>query len=158
MTSVFYSFYYKRDVNRVQLVRQINALDKQPFLTAQKWEEVERNGSKAVAQWIDDNMKYKSAVIVLVGQETANRPWVKYEIEKAWADRRPLLGVRIHGLSSFGTTDKPGADPFAKANITGNVPIFDPTKTDIWGKIDSQATYKSLSDNLEGWAARGVTR
>ncbi|WP_353939677.1 TIR domain-containing protein [Micromonospora sp. b486] len=29
-------------------------------------------------------MAYKKAVIVLVGQETASRPWVIYEIEKAW--------------------------------------------------------------------------
>ena len=38
--SVFYSFHYKRDVYRVQLVRNINALEGQPVLNAQDWEEI----------------------------------------------------------------------------------------------------------------------
>lgn len=33
--SVFYSFHYERDVNRVQLVRNINALEGQPLLNSQ---------------------------------------------------------------------------------------------------------------------------
>jgi hypothetical protein len=159
MTSVFYSFNYDRDVNRVQLVRNIQALEKQPLLTAQRWEEVERSGKAAIAKWIDENMKDKSAVVVLIGQETAGRPWVIYEIEKAWADMRPLLGVRIHGLSSFGTVDRPGVNPFQKAAVTASsIPVFDPTQTGFGGTIDSQATYNYLAQNLESWVGRGATR
>lgn len=102
-SSVFYSFHYERDVNRVQLVQNINALEGQPLLTPQAWESVRRRGTAAIAAWIDDQMKYKKAVIVLVGHETSSRDWVQYEIKKAWTDKRPLLGVAIHGLSSFGT-------------------------------------------------------
>ncbi len=156
MTSVYYSFYYEGDVNRVQLVRNIGALEKQPLLTPQKWEEVEKAGTAAIEKWIADNMKYKAAVVVLIGEHTASRPWVIYEIQKAWADKRPLVGIRIHGLSDFGTVGKPGADPFVKAGITTSIPIFDPTKKDVWGTIDSQATYKELTNNLETWATRGV--
>lgn len=29
-------------------------------------------------------MKYRSCVVVLVGSETASRPWIQYEIEHAW--------------------------------------------------------------------------
>ena len=57
-------------------------------------------------------MAYKRAVVVLIGQETASRPWVLYEIEKAWNDKKPLLGVRIHGLASMSSgADSRGADP-----------------------------------------------
>lgn len=100
-------------------------------------------------------MAYKRAVIVLIGQETATRPWVKYEIEKAWADKKPLLGVRIHGLSSMGTVDRPGVSPFSASS---GIPVFDPTTLSWDGKIDSKATYKKLVDNLEWWSAQGKVR
>jgi len=156
--TVYYSFHYDRDVNRVQLVRNINALEGQPLLNSQAWEEVRKKGDKAIEEWIDEQMKYKRAVIVLIGQQTAGRRWVTYEIEKAWTDKKPLLGIRIHGLSSFGTTDSPGPDPFAKADGPSGVPVFDPTVTDWRGDIDSQATYKRLADNLEYWSGQGKVR
>jgi hypothetical protein len=86
--TVFYSFHYERDVNRVQLVRNINALEGQPLLNAQEWETVQRRGQQAVVNWIDEQMRYKRAVVVLIGQETASRSWVIYEIEKAWKEKR----------------------------------------------------------------------
>ncbi|WP_181804182.1 TIR domain-containing protein [Streptomyces shenzhenensis] len=155
--SVFYSFHYERDVHRVQLIRNINALEGQPLLNGQKWEEVRRRGDQAIKDWIHGQMAYKKAVIVLVGRQTANRPWVIYEIEKAWAAKKPLLGIRIHGLSSMGSVDAAGPDPFAKAGV-GRVPIFDPTVKSWWtGAIDSQATYNKLIENLETWSTQGVS-
>ncbi len=102
---VFYSFHYDRDAHRVQLVRNINALEGQPLLNSQKWEEVLRKGDKAIGDWIRAQMAYKKGVIVLIGQQTAGRKWVEYEINQAWSDKRPFLGVRIHGLSSMGAVD-----------------------------------------------------
>lgn len=100
-------------------------------------------------------MAYKKAVIVLVGHETANRPWVEYEINKAWADRKPLLGVQIHGLSSMGTVDSAGRSPF---NPAVGIPLFDPTVVSWGGQIDSKATYANLVDNLEWWSSQGKVR
>lgn len=153
--SVFYSFHYERDVHRVQLVRNINALEGQPLLNAQGWEQVRRQGDRAIEEWIDKEMAYKKAVIVLVGHETANRPWVRYEINKAWDDRKPLLGVRIHGLSSMGTVDSAGSSPF---NDAVGIPLFDPTVVGWDGRIDSKATYAKLVDNLELWSTQGRVR
>lgn len=156
--SVFYSFHYGQDVHRVQLVRNVNALEGQPVLTPQKWEEVRRSGDLSIKKWIHDQMVYKKAVIVLIGKNTASRPWVIYEIEKAWADKKPLLGIRIHGLSSFGDVDTAGRDPFAGTIGVGQVPIFDPTSLDRNGRIDSQATYRKLSENLEYWSSQGAIK
>lgn len=153
--SVFYSFYYDRDVNRVQLVRNINALEGQPLLNPQAWEEVEKGGDPAIEKWVGEQMAYKKAVIVLVGQETAGRKWVNYEINKAWSDKRPVLGVRIHGLSSFGSTDSPGKSPFSD---TSGIPVFDPTVKDPYGSIDSKATYAKLVENLDYWSTLGKIR
>mgnify|MGYP000883805056 CR=1 FL=1 len=153
--SVFYSFHYERDVHRVQLVRNINALEGQPLLNPQGWEQVRRQGERAIQDWIHEEMAYKKAVIVLVGRETASRPWVEYEIKKAWADRKPLLGVRIHGLSSMGTVDSAGRSPF---NDAVGIPLFDPTVVGWGGRIDSKATYANLVNNLEWWSSQGKVR
>ena len=156
--TVFYSFHYDRDVSRVQLVRNINALEGQPLLNAQDWEEVKSRGQQAIINWIDEQMKYKRAVVVLIGQETADREWVIYEIEKAWKDKKPLVGVRIHGLSAFGTADRMGANPFDKASGVSGIPVFDPTVTDLRDDIDTKATYSTLVNNLEGWVAQAKAR
>lgn len=155
--TVFYSFHYTRDVHRVQLVRYINALEGQPILNSQQWETVRRGGTAAIQKWIDGEMAYKRAVVVLIGKETANRPWVKYEIQKAWSINKPLVGIRIHGLSSMGVVDTIGGDPFAIAGVPG-VPTFDPTVSNWQGGIDSQATYRTLVNNIERWVSQGVTR
>jgi hypothetical protein len=156
--SIFYSFHYERDVHRVQLVRNINALEGQPLLNAQEWEDIKESGPTAVEEWIHDQMAYKKAVIVLIGQQTASRPWVIYEIEKAWSDKKPLLGVRIHGLASLSNgADNPGANPFDKAEV-GSIPVFDPTVKGWNGSIDTKATYRKLADNLEWWSSQGVVR
>jgi len=156
--TVFYSFHYERDVSRVQLVRNINALEGQPLLNAQEWEEVRGRGQQAVVDWIDKEMRYKRAVVVLIGQETASRPWVVYEIEKAWQEKKPLVGVRVHGLSSFGSVDRPGTNPFDKASGVYGIPVFDPTRTDWSGNIDTKATYANLGNNLESWVAQAKAR
>ncbi|MDQ1103748.1 TIR domain-containing protein [Nocardioides zeae] len=155
--TVFYSFHYTRDVHRVQLVKHINALEGQPILNSQQWETVQRGGTPAIQKWIDGEMAYKRAVVVLIGKETAGRPWVKYEIQKAWSIKKPLVGIRIHGLSSMGTVDTIGGDPFANAGVRG-VPIYDPTVKNWQGSIDSQATYRALAANIEQWVSQGVAQ
>ena len=82
--SVFYSFYYVLDAWRVQQIIQMGALEGQTILNAQDWEQVKRQGNAAIEKWINEQMAYKSAVMVLVGAQTASRPWVRYEIAHAW--------------------------------------------------------------------------
>lgn len=36
-----------------------------------------------IEKWIDDNMNYRSCVVVLIGEETANRKWVKHRNSKS---------------------------------------------------------------------------
>lgn len=160
--AVFYSFHYERDVMRVQLVRNLGMIEGNKLLNAQDWEAVRRKGSSAIVNWINEQMRNKSAVIVLIGRETASRHWVQYEIQRAWDLKKPILGIRIHGLSSMGRVDSPGDDPFT--NIDGHkgynpgIPIFDPTVSDYYGRIDSQATFRELANNLILWSEQGIVR
>ena len=78
--------HYANDVMRVQQIRNIGMVEGNSPVSPNEWEQVKRSGDSAIEKWIDDNMKYRSCVVVLIGEETASRPWVKYEIRKAWSD------------------------------------------------------------------------
>lgn len=153
--AVFFSFHFDRDHWRVQQVLQMGALEGQPVLKPQEWEEAKKQAG-GIQKWIDEQMKYKTGLVVLIGSETASRPWVKYEIEKAWRDKKRIVGVRIHGLEdSSGKTDSKGADPFAAVSLSNGkkasdyVPVYDPSGA------DSKAVYATIKQNLETWAASG---
>lgn len=152
--SVFYSFHYDRDSWRVQQVMNMGVIDGSPLLNHQEWETVKRGGVQAIKNWIDRQMLYKSAVIVLVGYETANRPWVRYEIEKAYRERKPLLGIRINGLKDRdGYTDPEGPDPF---DILGFDSLYVPLHTPAG--YDSTSRYNDISRNIRDWSRSGYVR
>ncbi|HMJ03248.1 MAG TPA: TIR domain-containing protein [Conexibacter sp.] len=150
--TVFYSFHYERDAWRIQQILKMGALEGQPILNAQKWEEIKRRGRAAIEKWIAEQMAYKSAAVVLVGAETAKRPWVKHEIVYAWNRRKPLVGIRINGLADRARkTDSPGANPFAQIALPGggtvgdHVPLYTPRGS------NSATVYASIKENLTTW-------
>ncbi|MEV3817897.1 TIR domain-containing protein [Aeromonas salmonicida] len=146
---VFYSFHFDNDVMRVQQIRNIGSLDGNPPTSPNEWETLKRTGKKAVENWIDQNMKYKRCIIVFIGSETASRPWVQYEIIKAWNDGKALLGIHIHNLKcpKSGTSRK-GTNPFdlIKFNdgraMSSLVPCYDP---------NSYNAYQDIASNISRW-------
>jgi len=152
---VFYSFHYNNDVMRVSQIRNIGALEDNKPVSDNEWEEVKRKGDNNIKKWIDDNMKYRSCVIVMVGEETANRRWVKYEIEKAWNDGKGLLGIYIHNLKDprTGKCSK-GKNPFASftmkrdgRHLSEIVKCYDPNSNDA---------YNDIKNNLEKWVEEAI--
>lgn len=150
--SIFASFHYDEDNNRVQQVLNMGAIEDDSKVTAQEWETVKYKTDAAIEKWIHEQMLRKGAVVVLVGSKTSTRKWVKYEIAKAWDDRRPLVGIRIHGLKNLaGYTSSAGGDPFAAVTDASGysldrwVPLYDPSGS------DSKAVYDTISNNIESW-------
>ncbi len=141
---VFYSFHFDNDVFRVQQIRNMGVIEGNEPASPNNWEQVRRT-SGGVERWIDENMKGKSCVVVLIGTETANRPWVKYEIKKAWKDGKGLFGIHVHNLKDpkTGTCTK-GTNPFSgikftKANGQVYVPkVYDPSASDAYGDINKK--------------------
>lgn len=118
--SVFFSFQYVLDNWRVQQVMNMGAISGGSAFTPQDWEEVRYKTDTAIEKWIHEQMCYTKAVIVLVGATTSKSRWVNHEITKAWNDKRPLLGVRIHGLQDKdGYTASYGSNPFSSISMTG---------------------------------------
>ena len=157
--SVFFSFDYGNDAWRVQQVMNMGALEGQTILNAQAWEAVKQKGDAAIKTWIADQMAYKRAVVVLIGSRTANRHWVNYEIAKAWDERKPLVGVRIHGLAnSLGYSDPSGANPFAGVplqnggTVADYVPVFTPSGA------TSKLVHSSIAANIGSWVDNAYKR
>jgi len=157
--SVFASFYYDGDADRVQQVLKMGAIEGDSLVTSQEWESVKYKTDAAIEKWIHEQMLRKSAVVVLVGAETASRKWVDYEIRKAWDDRRPLVGLRIHGLKNLsGRTAPAGPNPFANvglkdgSHLDSRVTLHDPVGA------DSKAVYASIAANIDTWVGNARKR
>lgn len=155
---VFFSFHFANDFWRTQQVRNMNALEGQTLCSANAWEEVKRKGETSIKNWISDNMEGKTCVVVLVGSQTASRPWVVHEISKGWNDGRGVLGIRIDKLlGTDGMPSSAGTDPMAKVtfpdsgrSLSGIVPLKTPAGA------DSKAAYASISANIETWIEEAI--
>lgn len=147
----FYSFHYTNDSWRVSTVKGIGAVEGQPLVSGNQWEEVERGGDAAIKKWIDDQMIGRTCLIVLIGSATAGRKWVDYEIEKAWNDGKGVLGIHIHNLlDRNGYRSTKGSNPFSGFNV-GQKPLT------TWAKVydppftDSKQVYANIASNIENW-------
>ena len=110
---VFYSFHYKKDASRASQVRNMGVVEGNKPVTDNDWEEVKGGGDSAIKNWIDNQMRYRSCTIVLVGEETASRKWIYYEIKESWKQGMGVVGIYIHGLRDFSTkTASKGKNPF----------------------------------------------
>lgn len=150
---IFYSFHFKNDVMRVQLVRNMGVVDGNEPVSPNTWEEVKKKGDPAVEKWINDNMVGKTCVVVLIGTETYKRPWVIHEFRKAWAEGKGVLGVHIHNLKcpNNGTCSK-GVNPFDSITFRLNgavvVPkVYDPKASDA---------YNDIKTNLSAWVEAAI--
>jgi hypothetical protein len=94
----FYSFHFKPDNWRSAKVRNIGVIEGNSPASDNDWEVIKSRGRVAIENWIEAQMKYRTCTIVLVGSETANRPWINYEIVKSWNKGMGVAGIHIHGL------------------------------------------------------------
>ena len=87
----FYSFHFKPDSWRASQVRNIGVVDGNQPVSDNDWEDVKKGGDSAIQEWIDNQLAGRSCTIVLIGENTAGRKWIEYEIEKSWNDGKGSL-------------------------------------------------------------------
>jgi hypothetical protein len=100
---VFFSFHYDNDIWRANQVRNANVVagsDVAGFFDHSEYNEAKKTGKEAIRRMILRHLKNTSVTVVLIGTETATRPWVKYEIEQSVAQNNGLLGIYIHHLKN----------------------------------------------------------
>lgn len=113
---VFFSFEYKNDVSRAMIVRNswvTQGKDAAGFIDAADFEKLEKDGDKAVKDWIDKQLRGTSVTVVLVGARTCNSRWVKYEIDKSIEIGNGLLGIDVSKIKDLqeNTSDCCGSIP-----------------------------------------------
>ncbi|AFY60228.1 TIR domain-containing protein [Synechococcus sp. PCC 6312] len=153
---VFYSFHYNPDNWRASQVRNMGIVEGNRPASDNDWETVKRGGDKAIQKWIDDQMYGKSVAIVLIGQNTAGRKWIKYEIEKAWKDNKGVLGIYIHNLK-----DKDGNQSIKGNNPFDDFTIGDKIMSSIVAAYDppfltSTYVYNHIYNNLADWIEKAI--
>ena len=98
---VFFSFHYDEDINRSMIVRNswvTQGKEAAGFIDKAEFEKTKRNGENAVCKWIDKQLEGTSVTVVLIGEETLNRPFVQYEIRKSIEKGNAIIGIHIHNL------------------------------------------------------------
>jgi len=98
---VFFSFHYDRDISRANQVRNSNVVagaDTAGFFDQSEYEEAKKTGRAGIERMIQRHLADTSVTIVLIGFETADRPWVKYQIAESVARKNALIGIFIHHL------------------------------------------------------------
>ena len=147
---VFFSFEYEKDNWRAAQVRNMGVVSDDSTFSDNDWEEVKKKDDASIKKWIDDQMAMRSCIVVLVGETTATRKWVKYEIQKAYDLDKGIVGIRIHGLK----------DNNQEQSLRGENP-FDDVKTNDGEKLSryvtcydspyssSKLVYDDIKENIE---------
>jgi MTH538 TIR-like domain (DUF1863) len=157
---VFYSFDYDYDHWRTQQIRNIQAIDGNGsrHVDPNKWETI--RSREGIKRWINKEIQRVSCVVVLIGERTADRPWIDYEIERAWKTGKGLVGVRIHGLrdrrGEYSWSG--GVNPFDNFSLNNGTTLseivntYDPASW-TW---DSKTVYARIKDNLVDWIEEAI--
>ena len=153
---VFFSFHYKPDNWRAAQVRNMGVVEGNAPASDNDWETVTRGGDAAIRNWINGQMRGKTCAIVLIGSQTAGRKWIEYEIEKAWNDRKGLLGIYVHGLRN----------PLRNQSVKGKTPFEGFTVgreylSDIVRAYDppykrSTNVYAHIEHNIADWIEEAI--
>lgn len=146
---VFFSYDYNKDSSKVDEIRALGLVNDNNPVSREKWAEICKEGDAAIQKWIDDSMSDKDCVVVFIGEDTAKKKWVRYEIEKAWNERKGLLGVYIHNMEEISAKRIKGENPFEKFKMNRDgkqlrsvIKCYDPEPNDA---------YNCILDNLNMW-------
>lgn len=117
---VFFSFHYQHDIWRVNQIRnipEITGCAAAGFQDASLWEEAKKKGDAEIKKMIDKALENTSVTVVFIGNKTAGRKFINYEIEQSIARGNGIVGIQIHHLKNKdGITDEAGATPAKLTN------------------------------------------
>ena len=147
----FFSFHYENDVWRANVVR--NSWVTKPgseaagFVDAADFEEVKKGGDGAIKRWIEKQLDGTSVTVVLIGAQTNQREYVKFELSKSYEKGNGLLGIYIHQIKDRnGNTSAKGSNHFGEIgkDKSGN-PVYFSSAYKTYDWVDNDG-YNKLGD------------
>ncbi|MCD7923170.1 MAG: TIR domain-containing protein [Bacteroides sp.] len=106
---VFFSFHYQDVIDfRVNVVRNHNITksDNAGYFDASIWEDAKRTSDLSLKRLINSELLYTSVTAVLVGTETYERRWVRYELMKSFEKNNKILAIHINGIAGRNSLTK----------------------------------------------------
>lgn len=155
----FFSFHYKQDIVRANQVRNswVTKDDKEAagFIDAAEFEEVEKGGDAAIKKWIDTQLAGTSVTVVLIGSETSQREYVKYELQKSYEKGNGMLGIYIHQCKDLsGKTDFKGSNQFGEIGKDANgKPVYFSVNYPCYDWVDNDG-YNNMGKWIEAAAQK----
>lgn len=111
----FFSFHYDLDIFRANQVRnswvfKLNQAEA-GFFDDAGWEKA-RKSKTEIKRWINNRLDGASVTVVLIGQDTVDREWVNYELQRSFELGMGLMGIYIHNCKDIEglKTDKGSID------------------------------------------------
>jgi len=152
---VFFSFHYKDVADfRANVVRNhwMTKPDREicGYYDASIWEAAKKQGDSALKRLINAGLERTSNTCVLIGSQTYDRQWVRYELLKSFKKGNHLFGVHINSIKSkHGQSKIKGPNPLEYVGVTFSDSGLTATlweKTDgkwvKYEKIDGSASYQ----------------
>ncbi|MFD2918109.1 TIR domain-containing protein [Terrimonas rubra] len=97
----FFSFSYEDVKNfKVNVVRKSGLFKNSPeaFIDGSIWETEKSKGAAVIKALIESGLNQTSVTAVLIGDDTADRRWVKYEIVKSFEKGNGILGIHLNRI------------------------------------------------------------
>lgn len=105
MRRTFFSFHFQPDNQRAEVIQQswLTKEDRQAagFFDSSAFETKRRTSEDALKDFLTEQLKGTTVTCVLVGSQTAFRPWVRYELVRSFHGGNGLLAVRVHNIRDF---------------------------------------------------------
>lgn len=155
---VFYSFHYKADSWRASKIRNIGAIEGNRPVNSNTWESIRRAGAQQIQSWIHTQMHGRSCVVVLIGEHTAGRKWVNYEIKYGWEQGKAVMGIYIHRLrDQLDDVSPKGGNPFSRFTLGHDGPrLSSIVKAYSPPPLSSAGVYNHIRDNIEDWVEEAL--
>lgn len=150
----FFSFHYKNDVSRANVVRHswVTKPDTETagFIDAAEFEEVKKKGDAEIHKWIDKQLEGTTVTVVLIGAETNKRDYIKYEIKRSYSKGNGMIGIYIHNIKNLqAETSAKGSNQFGEIgkDSKGN-PVYFSSDYSCYDWVDDDG-YKNLGAWVE---------
>lgn len=114
---VYFAFHYQDVLDfRANVVRKHNfvgGVEAAGYYDCSIWEEAKKTSPFALKRLINAELQNTTVTVVLIGSDTWQRRWVRYEIMKSLERSNRVLGIHINGVRGRDQLTKAwGPNPF----------------------------------------------
>lgn len=121
------------------------------YYDASIWESAQKQGPVALKRLINAGLEQTTNTCVLIGSQTYERPWVRYELLKSFKRGNHIFGVHINSIKGKdGQTKDQGQNPlnyvgvtYSDSGLTATLWELTSGKWVEYSEIDGSSSYRA---------------